>query len=101
RLDRLRLAPWRRPGDVLRRGIRRHWPGRQTPAIAILPGGLATLRHLFRLLQVECGLAILRGEGIDVDYVFDAIAGAVGDAGRHHAAVGMADQVDVAQVFGL
>ena len=44
--------------------------------------------------QVEHAVAVLGREGVDIDELRDALPRAVGDAGRDHAAIGMADQVD-------
>ena len=51
------------------------------------------------LVQIEQRLAVARHEGVDIDQLLDPVARAVGDAGRDHAAIAVADQHDVAQVF--
>jgi hypothetical protein len=38
-------------------------------------------------------------EGVDIDEPPDLVAGAVGDAGRNHAAIAVADQHDVAEIL--
>ena len=43
----------------------------------------------------------LRHEGVDIDQLPDLVAGAVGDPGRDHAAIAVADQHDVAQILVL
>jgi hypothetical protein len=49
--------------------------------------------------QVEQGLAVARHEGVEVHEPGDPLGGAVGDDGRDHAAVAVADQHHVAQVL--
>ena len=51
--------------------------------------------------QVEQALAVLRREGVDIHHACNAPACLVGDAGRHHAAVGVAEQGDVLQVLAI
>ena len=54
-----------------------------------------------RRLQVEQALAVPRHEGVEIDQLRDALARPVGDAGRHHAAIAVPDQHDIAQVLHL
>ena len=71
------------------------------------PGGMRqpsraarlALRARFGRQQVEQAVAVVGREGVEIDELGDARARAVGDAGRDHAAIGMADQIDVAQVL--
>ena len=51
--------------------------------------------------EIEQALSVLGRESIDIDHALDARARLVGDAGRDHAAIGMAQQNDVLQVLEL
>ena len=69
------------------------------PAIRRLPQFLHALA--VRLVEIQQRLAVLRNEGVEIDQLRDAIAGAIGDAGRDHAAIAVAEQHDVAQILEL
>ena len=56
-------------------------------------------RRARRLVEIEQRLAIVRHERVEIDQLRNAVARAIGDAGRDHAAIAMADQHDVAQVL--
>ena len=91
-------APLAQPLDVGLRRVRRRRIRRHAPAVA----GFGEAQHAlpFRLLQeIEQAPAIIRHEGIEIDQLCDAVAGAVGDAGRDHAAIAVAEQHDVAQIL--
>src|SRR6185437_1837243 len=71
-------------GRILGRRIRR-----DAPAIARGGARLLPLALLFGD-EIEQALAVLRHEGVEIDEMRDARSCPVGDAGRHHAAIGMA-----------
>jgi len=51
--------------------------------------------------QVEQALPVLRRKGVDIDHAGDAARHPVGRPGRHHAAIGMAEQGNVLQILDL
>ena len=52
-----------------------------------------------RDVDVEQRLAVLRQERVEIDESGNAVGDTVGDAGCHHAAIGMAGQHDLAKTF--
>ena len=52
-----------------------------------------------RFVQIEQRLPVLGHERVDIDQLRDKVARAIGDASRDHAAIAMADQHDVTQIF--
>ena len=48
--------------------------------------------------QAEQGLSVLRHEGVEIDERGNFLRHAVGDAGDHHAAIGIADKNDIGQI---
>src|SRR5439155_1331042 len=52
-----------------------------------------------RFVQVQMGLSVIRHKCIEVNQLRDPVPRAVGHAGCDHAAVAVADQYDVPQVF--
>ncbi len=52
-----------------------------------------------RLVEVEQRLPVPRHEGVEIDQLRDALARAIGDAGRDHAAIAVAQQYDVADIL--
>src|SRR5579885_85884 len=94
--DRLRRAARGEPRLVFRRSVRRHAARRHFPAVEeTLQLTLAPLRRRIVMRR----LPLLRHIGVEIDEMLDTIPRAVGDAGRDHAAVGVADEDHVAQVF--
>ena len=67
-----------------------------SPALASVPHRLPR-----RLVQIEQRLSVVGHERIEIDQLRDAVPRAVGDAGRDHAAIAVADQRDVAQILVL
>jgi len=59
-------------------------------------GWRAPRRH-----EVDQGIAVLWNKGIQVDEGCNSVGQCIGDAGDHHAAVGVADQNNVRQPFFL
>ena len=49
--------------------------------------------------QINHAVAVIGREGVDVDQSDDTRPRAVGNAGRDHAAIGMADEIDAGQIF--
>ncbi len=76
----------------------RTWHG-QRKAPALLAGGsYAAVRQVWRY-ESERSVAVLRDQRIEVDDLLNAFRHAVGHPGHHHAAIGMADQGDVAELL--
>ena len=63
------------------------------------PSGLRSCAARELRQQVEQAVAVVGREGIEIDQLADALTRAVGDAGRDHAAIGMADQVDAGEIL--
>ncbi len=100
--QRLRIAPRHDPVDVGLPRIGRQRIGRHQPAIAA--AGLRALAHRMaavRSSEVGEALAVTRHERVEIDQPRDALARAVGHAGRHHAPVAVADQYDVVQILAV
>ncbi len=101
RLHRLRHAARAGPCLILRRGVGRHRVRRNAETARARRRTRLHLGGDIRRHEVEHGLAIRGGERVEIDQPRHAVARPVGDAGRHHPAVGVADQVHVAQILGL
>jgi len=93
-LGRLRQTQRIAPSTVFRRGIRRH-RYRRDHAV----GRRLALRACRRRKQIDHAVAVGRRESVDINQPRDAGSRAVGDAGRNHAAIGMADQADMGQIL--
>jgi hypothetical protein len=68
---------------------------------AVVAGALDVAQHALAADEVEARGAVLGQEGVEIDDVADPRRKAVGDTGDHHAAVGMADQDEVAERLAL
>ena len=98
RLDGLRPAQRRDPGEIGRRRVRRRRVGRNEPVLA---GASRSGRPRPGRAQVEQALPIPGHEGVEVDQLLHALGHAVGHAGRDHAAVAVPQQRNVAQALEL
>ena len=82
------------------RGARRYWVRSDAPSVASLDALQEPLPFLHRE-QVDQSLAVGGYKGVKVDQSRDAIRHPVSDGCNDHAAIAMADQGYLAQVFKM
>jgi hypothetical protein len=58
-------------------------------------------RRASRRHEVDQGIAVFRNKGVEINQGCNLAGQRIGDAGHHHAAIGVADQNDVRQAFFL
>src|SRR5262249_7486480 len=93
--QRVRYAARCRPSDIRGRSVVWHRWWWNQPAVD------HSFENRFAVVWRNCRLAILWHEGVEIDEMLDLVPRAVGTSRRDHAAVGMADENDIAQILEL